>query len=153
MNEKVGIILIVLFIATFTISIVYFGFEALKEDEQDINIINNTLIFNYDNENLTKRIEMLERKKPIFLYSFEKTAYNFASERDYILDEYDCKNYSDELERRLDQEGYDSRTIDGKFYYENGTFKGFHRWVEVKIIIEATTGDIVPVEDYWRYKG
>jgi hypothetical protein len=120
---------------------VYVG-EHFYNDRIANNTIYNTTIFN----NVTNIISYFPS------YSFQIIADNLANERSYKLNGYNCVNYSNELVRRLDQAGYDAMTIDGQLYYENGSFKGFHRWVELKVIIEATTGEIIPIEDYYLYQ-
>jgi hypothetical protein len=85
-------------------------------------------------------------------HTFTRIASNLAFERRYNIDSYNCVDYSRELKRRLEQAGYDAEFKSGYIYDKkmNGS-KYAHAWVEVKVLIEATNGKIVKVEDYGRY--
>jgi len=96
--------------------------------------------------------------------SFSKVAYNTANERRYVLDKYDCTEFSQELARKLTNLGWTAKT---KFVRVNCDLWGFgddytqedcednrggHMIVEVnKVYVEATNGKIIKPEDYDRY--
>jgi len=83
---------------------------------------------------------------------FQKVISTVAFERDYEYDHmsWNCDEMSTELKKRLNNAGYRCKTRVG--YYKNGTDSTKHQWVECSnLIIEATNGQIVHPDDFWRY--
>jgi hypothetical protein len=95
---------------------------------------------------------------------------NNANIRDYELNVYDCSEFSEELDQRLDAQGFKSKTklvridcdtwtndwdyLDTTFGYDYEMCKdnNLHLIVELsKIYIEATTGEVIMPKDYERY--
>lgn len=82
-----------------------------------------------------------ERLPAIFVH-----AQMVAEANDYQKGLYDCTQYSKELFRRLDNDGYEPQFCYGKY-------KGYnHDWVKLgrMTVIEATTGTFIPPKEYER---
>jgi hypothetical protein len=77
--------------------------------------------------------------------SFMTIAQNIAGSHEYILNKYDCTQFSDDLVRNLNKEGWESRKVIGNF---NGTS---HEWVIVEVPIEATRGTVIEPKVYEKY--
>jgi len=95
-------------------------------------------------------------------YKFEEIASNLANNYTYKTVE-KCKEISTELVRLLRKEGYKATRVSGRLLdckYINWTienyseYKGYwtipcsHSWVIVQVPIEATTGKVIPIEEY-----
>ena len=83
---------------------------------------------------------------------FQKIITSVFVERGYEYDHmnWNCDEMSDELKDRLRNADYDCKTKVG--WYNNGTSKTKHQWVECdNLIVEATNGQIVHIDEYWRY--
>ena len=83
-----------------------------------------------------------------------------AEEHEYILDRYDCTEFSKDLARTLKQKGWRAKSIFVRVDCDSGLFEDFscnkydggHEIVEVsKIYIEATSGNIILPDDYKIY--
>lgn len=87
-----------------------------------------------------------------FSSHFQQIISSVYIERGYEYDHmnWNCDEMSDELKDRLRNADYNCRTRVG--FYNNGTDRIKHQWVECKdIIVEATNGEIVHPDEYWRY--
>lgn len=81
--------------------------------------------------------------------TFLKIVQHLNDERNLMVTHYDCDNISRELVRRLQLQGFDAQYVEGWF---NDTIYGYHAWVSINLLIEATTGELVRVEDYNKYQ-
>jgi len=93
--------------------------------------------------------------------SFMSIAENIANDNEYVLDVYDCTEFSRDLEYKLRRSGYKARIVHG-YYYSNGESCDVevnckHDWIclggrnDYGICIEATEGNLIPHEFYGRY--
>lgn len=80
------------------------------------------------------------------LHEIEQIAREVATEHEYEYGVYDCEEFSHELVRRLEAEGYDADYVTG--YYGSADQHGRHAWVKMTIYIEATDGRIISPEDF-----
>lgn len=71
------------------------------------------------------------------------------SRREYVLNEYDCKNFSEDMVQKLKDANIMAETIDG---VKNGNDKiDHHRWVAVWI--EPQRGNFITSEDEYSRRG
>jgi hypothetical protein len=91
---------------------------------------------------------------------FKQILINIAEANDYVANEYDCTEYSNDLKYKLNKKGWRSNTVDvvidcdsGLFDKENCLyFKGKHTVVKVKdVYVEATSGNIILPKNYKIY--
>jgi hypothetical protein len=101
---------------------------------------------------------------------FKTILTNNANMRDYVLDEYDCTEFSEELDRRLDFQGFNSKTklvhvdcdkwtddwdlleSEAGFSYDMCKKNNLHQIVELNhLYVEATTGEVIMPEDLGKY--
>ena len=81
------------------------------------------------------------------------------SNHEYILDEYDCTQFSDELVKDLKKEGWKAEKIIG-YYYDDGendcgdskeTHDCMHEWTILEIPIESVYGYVIEPDVYDTY--
>jgi len=97
---------------------------------------------------------------PSFMTIAESNIYH-----EYVLDEYDCTEFSNNLVYELRKDNYKARVVHG-YYYSNGEdcegidleeFECRHDWVclgeeyDYGVCIEAVTGELIPHESYGKY--
>lgn len=88
----------------------------------------------------------------VYTSHFQQIISTVHNERDYEYDHmnWNCDEMSSELKDRLNNAGYNCKTIVG--YYDNGTDITKHQWnICNNLIVEATDGKIVHPNDFWRY--
>jgi hypothetical protein len=91
-------------------------------------------------------------EEPLFI----RLSKQLATSHKYDIDNYNCENFSIDLVKLLKENGYDAYTITGHVNCTAGYFNktvcedsgGLHEWVEVKIPIEATAGQIIEPDVY-----
>ena len=89
-----------------------------------------------------------------FTSHFQKVISSVYIEREYDYNDisWNCDEMSDELKDRLRNADYNCITKVG--FYNNGTDRIKHQWIICKdLIVEATNGEIVHPDEYWRYDG
>ena len=79
-----------------------------------------------------------------------------SNARPYILNRYDCSQFSRDLSLALRKQGMNAYCRFGYYYEEGRRTPLFHTWVEVKnsnelIEVEATGGYIIDKEDYKKH--
>lgn len=88
------------------------------------------------------------------------TMKNVAGEIDYMIDIYDCTEFSNELNRRLLDKGYKSKTKFVRVDCDSGLFEesscnaydGGHQIVQLdRVYVEATSGKIIDPSLYESY--
>lgn len=76
--------------------------------------------------------------------AFEIAAWEVARSRNYS-EAYDCDQFSEALQQKLEEIGYSSRVVEG-------TYKGEpHTWIVIEIPIEATSGNLITPQQYADY--
>ena len=111
--------------------------------------------------NLTcPKLEPIIIKEDCEVSLFKQMANNLDNEKEYKANKYDCTEYSKELSRRYEDEGWDSEVIRTVVDCDNGLldkdlcnqFEGRHDMVKIDTIyVEATSGRIVSPKDYKGY--
>jgi transglutaminase/protease-like cytokinesis protein 3 len=81
----------------------------------------------------------------------KEIAINVSDSNVYVLNRYDCTQFSKELVKRLNKEGFKANCVAG--LYLDGDKRIKHTWVEVKLLnqtypIEATLGMFIDNETY-----
>lgn len=97
----------------------------------------------------------------VFVPEHQRIAREVAAGHEYISGEYDCTEFSEELVKRLRAAGYEARTVVSEDVERSaciftpeawkemtGEDLFCHRWVEVVIPIEATTGQVIDPKTY-----
>lgn len=107
--------------------------------------------------------QIIYKDKPTTIYlmpEFEHLAQDVANSHDWAYNKYMCVQFSRDLVKELNLNGYNARSVTG-FRYENGNncsednykqFNCLHTWVVVEVPVEATTGSIIPAAEYKYYK-
>lgn len=91
---------------------------------------------------------------------FETILNNLLEEKSYRPNIYDCSEYSEELARRLEDEGWAVQHIYTTVDCDSGimdrdiciSFNGRHEMIKISnVYIEATNGEIISPRDYQKY--
>ena len=91
---------------------------------------------------------------------FQKIVTNFIKEKDYKPNIYDCTEFSNELSRRLEDEGWEAKRVQTRvdcnsnlFNKENcKQFSGEHDLIRIKeVYLESTNGEIISPREYQDY--
>lgn len=101
----------------------YFGYTVLV-----------ICVFNY----------ILEHRYSSDEFLFLRISKHLLKEQEYRND-YACENFSNELTRRLKDAGYRVDCISGKLIVGNIIYN--HKWIEICIPFEATTGNFISPND------
>jgi hypothetical protein len=78
--------------------------------------------------------------------SYQDIAQEVTYEREFDIVKWNCWDYSTSLYQRLKENGYISKIVQGKTN-ASGTWVG-HSWIELRLYIEATNGNVIPIEEY-----
>jgi hypothetical protein len=86
-----------------------------------------------------------KEEKPLWMEEAQIVAENHVYEKQI----YDCDDYSRELVKRLQSDGYESYYCQGT--YSNGINTVEHAWVKVVVYVEATSGKVINPVEYQGY--
>jgi len=95
-------------------------------------------------------------KEKVYTSHFQEIITGCASEKPYKANGWDCDRISKECSSRLQNAGYPCHTQIG-YYFEDDGSRTNHAWIECGnndeyLIIESTSGQIVPPWEWERYK-
>jgi hypothetical protein len=114
----------------------------------NMNMLEDTI--NKLNDDLNDKIEIINSKEycpKANVLGSDTTEFQSISKEVYNQYTYNetfrCLEFSEELTKRLNENGYTSRIV-----YGNYNQSGYHAWVEVIVPVEATGGYVIPMWDY-----
>ncbi len=89
-------------------------------------------------------------EKPVFV----KIAEHLADERIYNEEHYNCVNFSKELVRRLENQGYNAEYCVGDALWcnvseeEDGSCR--HAWSKIELFMESVSGELLSPEEFGK---
>jgi hypothetical protein len=77
----------------------------------------------------------------------QQIAENNSNEHEYVLNKYDCTEFSKQLIVRLKDAGYNAKFCEG--YSDFNGQKSLHNWIKIEsVYVEATSGKIIEPDYY-----
>jgi len=136
--------------------------------QEQLNEINIEYRKNMEGMNVAPEIKFIENNVTCPEIECPKTICHYISsfmdivqsnaDHEYILDEYDCTQFSDKLVKELNRKGWEAEKIMG-YYYDDGKDgcgdneinKCMHEWVVLEVPIEAVHGYVIEPDVYDTY--